>query len=66
MKSLLLQAEQELSALHIACRDGRADMADLIIEAARKQTFIFHSRKYVKYEPDMQELLNMEGPEVSV
>ena len=61
-----MQAEQELSALHIACRDGRTDMANLIIQAAKKQTIIFHSRKYVKYEPDIQKLLNMEGPEVSV
>ena len=62
----LFQDQQELTALHIACRDGRTDMIDLIIQAAEKQVMISHSWKYVKYQANIQTLLNMEGLEVEL
>ena len=42
------------------------DMADLIIQAAEKQAMISHSGKYVKYQANMQTLLNMKGLEVEL
>ena len=62
------QDQCELTALHIACRDGRTDMVDLIIQAAEKQATILisHSGKYVKYQANMQMLFNMEGLEVEL
>ena len=64
----MFQDQQELTALHIACRDGRTDMADLIIQAAEKQAMIeiSHSGKYVKYQASMQTFLNMAGLEVEL
>ena len=62
----LFQDQQKLTALHIACRDGRTDMADLIIQAAEKQAMISHSGKYVKYQANIQTLLNMAGLEVEL
>ena len=50
-----------MTALHIACRDGRTDMADIIIQAAEKQAKMTYSGKH---QPNIQELLNMEGPKV--
>ena len=58
--------QQKLTALHIACRDGRTDMADVIIQAAEKQAMISHSGKYIKYQANIQTLLNMAGPEVEL
>ena len=57
-----------MTALHIACRSGRTDMAELIIQAAEKQAMILisHSGKYVKYQANMQTLLNMAGLEVEL
>ena len=57
-----------MTALHIACRNGRTDMAELIIQAAEKQAMILisHSGKYVKYQANMQTLLNMAGLEVEL
>ena len=55
-----------MTALHIACRDGRTDMADVIIQAAEKQAMISHSGKYVKYQAKIQTLLNMAGHEVEL
>ena len=52
-----------MTALHIACRDGRTDIADVIIQAAEKQAKMTYSGKY---QPNIQELLNMEGPEVEL
>ena len=41
-------------------------MADVIIQAAEKQAMISHSGKYVKYQANIQTLLNMAGPEVEL
>ena len=62
------QDQQELTALHIACRNGRTDMAELIIQAAEKQATILisHSGQYVKFQANMQTLLNMAGLEVEL
>ena len=40
------------------------EMVGLIIQAAEKQTMISHSGEFVKYQPNIQELFNMEGTEV--
>ena len=57
-----------MTALHIACRNGRTDMAEVIIQAAEKQAMILisHSGKYVKYQANIQTLLNMAGFEVEL
>ena len=43
-------------------------MAELIIQAAEKQAMILisHSGQYVKYQANMQTLLNMAGLEVEL
>jgi hypothetical protein len=62
----LLQAGQELNALHIACREGMTDIVELIIKATEnsKQVMITSNGQYVRGQPSLEELLIMEGPEV--
>ena len=62
---LLFQDEQELTALHIACRHGRTDMVLQIIKAAMRQKVIYNGANYIEYKPNLGDILNKEEPEVS-